>query len=152
TVSDLYGQIDECIEIARRMGWKGIYASIDISWADWTSSSPSEREQLSLGVRQLLTTLSPLQRVGFGLKMSLPWHLFPIQEVRQRVGGRVMVTTYDWPVDALSRVTNGLIALAGDGAADGVALLPAEIWNALATDFESIWGGQGPGAAAALAR
>jgi hypothetical protein len=152
TISDLYGQIEECLQIARKLGWKGIYACIDINWIDWISRTLDERERLMAGIKQILMRLSPLQRPGFGIKMGLHENVLSIQAARDLVRGRAVVVTYDWSINALMRLADQLITLATDGQANEQQVLPAMVWDMLSGDIKAIWGALGPAAAVALAQ
>jgi hypothetical protein len=151
TVAELYGQIEECLEIAQHLDWKGIYARIDVNWADWVARTPDERKALAAGAKQILTSLTPLQRAGFGIKMGLHSNLLSLHETRDLVRGRAVVTAYEWAPDQLTHIVDQLIRLATGGQLDSQALLPADIWETFAKDVRAIWDAMGPAAAAVIA-
>lgn len=153
TVSDLVEQIDECLDLARQLGWRGIFASVDLRWSDWIKRPPEQRLAAKEGLSQLLTTLTPLQRPGFGFKMGVPRRLFSLQEVRALVRGRATVADYDWPAPKLVEVADRLIAqaISEKDTALRAAVLPSERWHDLAADLALIWETPGPAAAVALA-
>jgi hypothetical protein len=152
TVAELFGQIDECLMIAKQLGWKGIYASIDIHWSDWISRSSKDREILKKGIQQLLATLTPLQRPGFGFKMGLPQRLLSVHDVRELTRGRATVAQYEWGYQDLSHIATQLIGLADENPTEDAARLAPDTWTMLDTDLTSIWDQPGPAAAIAVAR
>ncbi|NNJ11777.1 hypothetical protein EKD04_015700 [Chloroflexales bacterium ZM16-3] len=153
TGSGLTGQIEESVQIARRLGYSGIFATIDVSWAEWLRRNPEQRTALATSVRQLLSTLIVLQRRGFGIKVSLPAVLgLGVAEVEQLVRGRATIATYEWDEAALAQLTRRLTGAASAGAVSAEPWLDSATWAIIGTDLTQIWGGPGPAAAAALAR
>jgi hypothetical protein len=150
-VADIVGQIDESLDLAKSLGWQGIYASIDIRWTDWVKRTPQQRKDLRESLNQLLMTLTPLQRPGFGFKMGLSQRLISIQEARSLLRGRALVVNYDWPPEQLNDIAKRLIFQATSDTTLGTHLLPDEMWQSLASDLASIWEIPGPTGAAALA-
>lgn len=151
-VADMVGQIDECLDVAQRLGWQGIYASIDIQWEDWIKRPPADRDALKEGVRQLLSSLTLLQRPGFGFKMGIPHRLFSLGDVRALVRGRANVVVYDWSPERITRLADQLMYQATSGQSAGVQMLSNEYWQNLHGDVVSIWETLGPAAAVALVR
>lgn len=155
TVADLKYQIHECVAIARSLGWDGIYASVDISWWDWFDRTPEGRQQLESGVRDLLTTLAPLEVPYFGVKLSIPARLLPPQEVdrmtRSRIKPTIYPTTYHWSDEQLQQICRQQVALACEDFSLAMAPPPPELWTWLRGDISSIWEHPGPAAARALA-
>ncbi|NTU80158.1 MAG: hypothetical protein HGA45_12255 [Chloroflexales bacterium] len=152
SVADIYGQIEECLELARRLGCAGIAIAVDISLIDWIHRGPEEREALLAGAQDLLTALTPLQRRGFGLRMGLPRQMCSLADVQAMVRGRAVVTAYDWAEPELVQMAVGLAS-----ACDGLLEREADdqmrdLWRALLPDMRTIWTIPGPAAAAALAR
>ncbi len=153
TGSGLTGQIEESIQIARRLGYSGIFAVIEVSWAEWLRRDPEQRTALAASVRQLLSTLIVLQRRGFGIKVGLPTVLgLGVAEVEQLVRGRATIATYEWDEAAMIQLTRRLTGAASANAISAEPWLAGETWAAIGADLSQIWGGPGPAAAAALAR
>ena len=155
TVADLKYQIYECVAIARRLGWEGVFASIDISWWDWFERAPERREQFEAQVRELLTTLAPLEVPHFGIKLGLATRLMPPPEVdrltRSRIKPMIYPATYRWSIEQLQKICQQLVNLAGEEIGVAVAIPPGELWSWLDADISSIWERPGPAAASALA-
>jgi hypothetical protein len=150
SISGLRGQIDECLGIARTLGWNGIFARIDLHWSDWIGRAPTEREKLTMTLRELLTMLTPLRR-GFGIKLGLPRHLFTTQEVRELVRDRAFLTSYNWTLDDVAELTRRLVTLATDGVVDADQFLTSAVWKVIEEDISAIWEMPGPAAATAVA-
>lgn len=151
-VGDLYGQIDECLIIAERLGWRGIYASIDISWSYWFDQNAEARRKFVEDVKRLLTTLTPLQRPRFGIKMGLPRQMVSPQEVKAWVRGRVTVRAYEWSASELQHITAKLLALPVEQASDEHTYHSELLWQHFAPDIISIWGAPVPSASVVLAQ
>lgn len=155
TVSDLKSQIHECVAVARSLGWAGIFASIDITWWDWLARPPEGREQFEAQVRDLLTTLAPLEVPHFGVKLGIAARLLPPQEVdrltRSRIKPMIFPVTYRWELEQLHQICRQLVALAGEDIGKTPAPPPQELWSWLEADISSIWERPCPAAARALA-
>lgn len=155
TVSDLKSQIHESIAMARALGWEGIFASIDVSWWDWFSRTPEGRERLEAQVRELLTTLAPLEVPHFGVKLGMASRLLPSQEVdrltRSRITSTVYPATYHWSVDQLQQICRQLVELASEDLGFTLVSPPLDLWNWLEADISSIWERPCPAAAQTLA-
>jgi hypothetical protein len=151
-VSDLYGQIDEALQVAARLGWQGIYASIDISWADWTSRTSAERNTLLDEVRRILMELTPLQRLRFGVKMGIPRQIVTPQEVKDWVRGRAHVASYEWPLADLHRIATSRLKQSAGESERTTAPIIETLWQRLSADIDSIWEVPVPATAVTLAR
>lgn len=153
TTHALPGQIDECLDIARCLGRPAIYLTVDISWADWVQLDAAQRATLAAQVRQLLSTISPLQRKRFGIKVGLPVALeIGVAEVDQLARSRVTVATYRWDERQLGTIAGRLVHAASDGQVPVDRWFEPPIAERLWEDLRQIWGTPGPAAAAALAR
>jgi hypothetical protein len=149
SVIDVTSQIDECLGVAKRLEWDGIYACIDLDWGGWVGSSPERRTRLMEGLEQLLGALTPLQRKGFGLKAAIPELLLDAEDARRLVRGRAVVTRCSWDEAALGDLTARYAReLCGD---EPHAPLITELWRELRGDFASVWGRPGPLAAVVIA-
>lgn len=154
SVADLKYQIHECIAVARGLGWDGAFASIDVSWWDWFNRTPEARAQLEAQVRELLTTLAPLEVPGFGVKLGIAGQLLPPREVdrltRSRIKPMIYPATYRWKVEELQKICRQLVTLAGEELGLQVETPPTELWNWLESDITAIWGQPCPSAARIL--
>lgn len=151
TVADVIGQIDECLDIASSLGWEGIYASIDISLVDWIERTSTQREHFMTELRRLLTTLTPLQRRGFGIKMGLPPQILSLRDVNDLVRGRAVVSMYHWEKPALLAITASLLATASSCSVEQSHATASSLWDQFIDDVKEIWVTPGPAAAVALA-
>lgn len=155
TVADLKYQIHEAVALARSLGWEGVFASIDINWWDWLERSPAERAQLEAQIRELLTTLGPLEVPRFGVKLGLAARLLPPDEIdrltRSRIKPLIYPAGYSWGGAELQAICRRLVALAAEEAGDGAAPPPDELWGWLEADIGAIWERPCPAAARTLA-
>lgn len=153
TGSGLAGQIEESLQIAQRLGYRGIFATIEISWGEWLQRDPEQRAALVASMRQLLSTLILLQRRGFGMKVGLPVALgLSVAEVEQLVRGRATVSAYDWNEAEIVQIAQRLTSAASAGALSAEPWCSPAVWTLIGADLRVIWGSPGPGAAVALAR
>lgn len=156
TIADLKHQLYEWISVAQKLGWRGIFGSIDISWWDWYERSLEARKQFDLRIRQLLTTLAPLEVPYFGMKLGLPARLLPPKEIdkltRARIKPTIYPTTYRWSHEQLQQICQNLVALASGEQGMRRPAPSGALWAMLQKDIESIWGAACPAAATALAQ
>lgn len=156
SVADLKYQIHECLGVARALGRRGIFASIDLSWWDWVGRSLAERDRLDGQLKRLLTTLAPLEVPHFGVKLGVPEQLLQPQEIdrltRSRVKPTIYPTTYRWSLEQLHGLCVALVQLSADEWGVDLQSPPRELLGMLGTDVEAIWGAYGPAAAMTLAR
>lgn len=149
SVLDLTSQIDECLGVVRRLEWEGIYACVDVDWGAWVGYSTARRARLMESLEQLLGSLTPLQRPGFGLKAAIPELLLDAEDVRRLVRGRAVVAYCGWEEPALSGLTARYAReLCGDEPAPP---LIEGLWHELRGDVISVWGRPGPAAAVEMA-
>lgn len=156
TVADMKYQINECVAIARRLGWEGVFATVDLRWWDWLEGDDEERAQLEVGLRKLLTTLAPLEVPHFGVKLGIPARLLPPQDIdrltRSRIRPMLYPTTYRWTVQQLQQICQRQVTLAAKDADVDFAPPPTELWRWLEADIARIWEYPCPAAASVLAR
>ncbi len=155
SVADVKYQIHECLDLVRSLGWQGIFATVDVNWWDWFERSLEARVRLEQQLRDLLTTLAPLEVPGFGVKLGLASHILPPQEVDRLTRGRIKPliypAVYQWTLPQLQQICADLVALACEEAALPPMPPPGELWDWLQADLVSIWERPGPAAAHALA-
>lgn len=152
TGSERAALLEECVDIARALGWKGVFAAIDIGWSDWAQRTAEARRLLTTGVRELLGTLSPLQVAGFGYKMGLTTLVGLTEgEIRGLVRGRANVVRWSWSEARLRELVRRYLAGAGNDTAPWADLFEGERWQTLVQDVQAIWGEPGPAAAVRLA-
>lgn len=155
TVADLKYQLHECVAVARALGWEGVYASVDINWWDWCARTPNHRERIDAGLRDLLTTLAPLEVPYFGVKLAIPARLLSPQEVdrltRSRIRPMIYPMTYSWSEEQLHRICRRHVACAAADSGVEIASPPSSLWAWLEGDIRSIWEWPCPAAARALA-
>lgn len=143
--------IEECVEIAAILGWKGIYAAIDISWTEWASRSADERRQLSAAIRDLLSTLSPLQVPGFGIKMGLSTTVDLTEgEIRSLIRGRAVVAHLSWSATQIRDLAQRYLVATGVVEEGAQPFFGDADWATLSGDIQAIWGDSGPAAATAI--
>lgn len=156
TVADLKYQLHECVDVAHSLGWRGIFATIDITWWDWVERSVDERQRFDEQVQQLLTTLAPLEVPNFGVKLGIPGRLVPPQEIdkltRSRIKPTIYPLTYRWNIEQLHQICTGLLDMIREEVGGSLSAPPVSMWEWLAPDIASIWETPGPGAAVRLAQ
>jgi len=148
TQLDITAQIGECLEVAQVLDLRGIFACIDISWGDLISRNGSERKRLVDNLERLLSTLTPLQHRGFGIKVGVPHQLLDRAAVDKLVRSRAVVTSMQWDERKLTDLAMRYGRLSGFGNEQ----LLGQIWQGLAPDVSSIWGHAGPAAALTVAQ
>lgn len=151
TGSDVASQIEECLTIARALDQEGIFAAVDVGWADWVQRSSEERSWLTSSLRLLLSTLTPLQRPRFGMKVALSTNLgLALPEIQRLVRGRAMTMRWEWPEAQVRELVGRYVVAATEGRCDPGPWLAH--WAQLYEDCITIWGLPGAAAAVALAR
>lgn len=153
TPSDIATQIDVCLTVARVLGYRGIFASVDVSWTDWVRRGEQERALLLTSLRRLLSTLHPLQQSGFGIKVVLPTTLgLSFGEIQKLVRGRVAVASYRWSEEEVRTLAQRYVRAMTEGASGAERLLDEPVWPVLYRDLCAIWEAPGPAAATVLAQ
>lgn len=145
-------QIVESLDLARHLGWNGIYAVIDISITDWLERSLEQQVVLRDGVRQLLENLQILQRPGFGCKIGLPAVMFSRAEAQALVRDRAEVITYAWTPEKLLAIGDRVLSAAIERHLALEPLLAPKTWALLDEDIRMIWGHTCPAAMTAIAK
>jgi hypothetical protein len=151
-VSDIHGQIEECLDLVQSLGWNGIYAIVDINAHDWLTRAQNERASLIDGVKRLLETLTPLQRAGFGFKMGIPPMLLSKEECQLLSRDRVDVISYTWTPDALWEVADRQFTAATGQQHTLRNSFTAGQWQLPEADMRSIWGQPCPAGMSAITK
>jgi hypothetical protein len=153
TGSDIASQVDECLLIGESLNLSGIFARIDASWSDWVWRAKAEREQLTNGLRLLLSSLTPLQRPNFGIKVAISTSLgIGFDELQRLLRGRAAILRWEWSEDETRELVRRYVAGASRGRIDPEPWVDQTVWSMLRDDMGSIWGAPGPAAATAIAR
>jgi hypothetical protein len=150
TVGDIYSQIDECLDLARTLGWEGIYAVVDIPIMNWIERTPDKRLDLLDKAKRLLTSLTPLQRPGFGFKIGVSANLLSVQDAQVLLRNRATITTFAWKEHELRAIMQRCLSLSAYQSISLDTLLPHNWWDLTQEDMRSIWGVPGPSGILAL--
>lgn len=149
--SGILGQIGEALDIAAVLGWQGIYACAEITFGDWITLSLVERQTLEDDLRAMLSTLAPLTRTGFGIKLGLPQIMLEPRKARLLTRDRAKVLLSHWQDHDLRQLATRLLcALTEQDAARWEAPV-AQLYAQTLDTITAIYQTPGPAAALTLA-
>lgn len=149
--SDLYDQINACLDLLEYLGWSGAYALIDVSMIDWIDRNAAERQALREGIEELLRRLTPLQRPGFGYKLGIPEALMPLEQAQALSRNRATTLSYRWTLDQLWAIGDLQVA-AASGRQIQLQTLLSRVWATLEADIHDLWGRPCPATMNAIAK
>jgi hypothetical protein len=141
--NDMRGQIEECLDIVRALGWNGIFAVAELGHAAWLATPPAQQEALRQSLLRLLESLTLLQNREFGFKVGIVADLLSLKDAEQIPRSRTEVIAHSWTNAELEVLARRLWT--ADHGAPGPPLTPAD-WRALEPDITSIWGKPCPAA------
>lgn len=112
--SDVEGQIEELVNLSRRLGYQQVLVTVD--------TSPFPTLDQVQEIRQLLGWLEPMQHSGLKLVMALP-PTFVAREIRELSRGRTSVLEMETSLERTRQVVARYLSVATEGMIQNVEQL-----------------------------